>query len=512
MSWTNEVTILIDDSHFLYSGTRNGTSWNWWIAPNMYNDTVAFGSANGSEGFELSFTGSAISLFGLTPNSSFPQTVSVANGAESSPFKNVSLPSPATYSQFYTSPDQPLVLQANGTQNFIGTKLITAGLQLDYGLIKVTNSTDFEGQIILVDDSNDEIEWNGLWEENNGTMVSNSQSAGSTIFLPHGNSTQKSTTEGDSFVFQFAGVSIAIAGINPQAPGSGLLTMNFTVDGDSTQKSFAYELDDHSGPQPGFTHFTYFSIDSLDPGNHVLIAKITHIEGNISASIDYLTYEPSFDHLIDKPKFAKFGSSASSSTSSSVSSSTSSGSSGGVSEAKINGGVVAGIVLGVIVFMSLMVGIGLCWLRKQRLGKRKESRMTAASGTRKSDKPLYGMRALGVIFYIGVDSKHIVPDPYLLSAPEVQTGTSRKRQELRREREELVQSMRELQRSLLSQHMALEIASASTRPSSDGSLAEDLQAQIRDMQARMELITNEVNRYMEPPAYEIQNRTVELGN
>ena len=61
------------------------------------------------------------------------------------------------------------------------------------------------------------------------------------------------------------GVSIAVAGINPQEPGSGLLIMNFTIDGDSTQKSFAYDLDDHSGPSPGFTHFTYFSIHQEKP-------------------------------------------------------------------------------------------------------------------------------------------------------------------------------------------------------------------------------------------------------
>ncbi|KAK7439774.1 hypothetical protein VKT23_017348 [Stygiomarasmius scandens] len=229
-----------------------------------------------------------------------------------------------------------------------------SSITLDYILLAVTNTTDLNGTTILADDANPEISWNG-WIENRFTSpiaASGTAEVGGRFFMPQGNGTHSSDTEGDSFTFQFAGSSISVSGINPVQPGC-VLGMDFTVDSITTSKTFFYD----GSSFPGTPHFIYFENQSLEPGNHTLIATITLIRGNITASIDYLTYRPSFSTILDKPVFV----SPKTPSQSALPSPTSPGQTS--SNHKTHTGVIAGAAVGGVAAVVLL-GLLLWWLHK----------------------------------------------------------------------------------------------------------------------------------------------------
>ncbi|KAF9064522.1 hypothetical protein BDP27DRAFT_1333364 [Rhodocollybia butyracea] len=404
MSWSNEVTVIIDNaladittpdaSPMILS---SGVSMSWvGLFPNTssylgalpqfeagspwYNGTLVYANLSNpsfdtTNAIQITYIGAAIAFFGFTPgnNTEFQVELSLAESAAiEPPASNVSFPLPATYCQFYTSPDELLSLQSNVTPSNI---LVTVpiGLAWDYALVKITNSTDLSGQTILVDDANDEIEWTGNWTVKSDTFLDLGTLASileipNNLFpplqvRPHGNGTHTSTTQGDSFVFQFAGTSISVFGVNTQFPGEGILTMTFTLDDKSTSETFTFQ----PFPKflPGFSNFIYFSQDDLTPGNHTLIAEVTQIQGDgISAVIDYLTYAPSWTFLIEKPDFSNLNSTTGGNSSSPM---------GKVNGTNLTGkektGIVTGSVIGGIVILGMI-----CFLFWRRFRFLKRSR------------------------------------------------------------------------------------------------------------------------------------------
>jgi len=166
--------------------------------------------------------------------------------------------------------------------------------------------------------------------------------------LPAGNGTHRSNETNASFVFQFAGTSILVSGINPSLEGgstSGVPSMSFDLDGNSTTQSF---FTVPGGSNEGM-HFVYYQNDALSAGNHTLNASIQYAEGPVAAYVDYITYEPSFAVIAGKPDFQPGPS-----TSSPVSATSHS-----------DAGVIAGVtVSGTLLLLGLV--IGWWFIRKKR--------------------------------------------------------------------------------------------------------------------------------------------------
>ncbi|KAF9067055.1 hypothetical protein BDP27DRAFT_1365163 [Rhodocollybia butyracea] len=136
------------------------------------------------------------------------------------------------------------------------------------------------------------------------------------------------------------------------------------------------------------------------------------------------------------------------------------------SKSEIKPGVIPGIVAGSLALLFMLgIGIGFRWLRQRRLAEQ---------------------------YQIGLHPEWSIyaANPYPLPATDATAKyqiTSTKQAELQREREELAQSIHELRIS---------------RNGSTGRVGELLQTRVQEMEARMEWLTLELSRHIEPPAYE----------
>ncbi|KAK7434587.1 hypothetical protein VKT23_020123 [Stygiomarasmius scandens] len=265
--------------------------------------------------------------------------------------------------------------------------------RIDYVLCMVPESeTDLQETSILVDDSSSEIAWDGLWDPRPHYLLSPSFESWDDLDLeegpstslpgmePHGGGTHASTTQGDSFSFQFAGSSIMVAGINPfqdspPPPPHTQLNMLFTVDNNSLEHQFMpgssnpYDDDENRSSRAGYPHYVYYQSGPLEPGNHILTVNVTHITNGgmgISAIIDYLVYKPIFSTLSEKPDFSQ-------TASSSVTPSPMSPEPTGAgttppsfdSSPGANKKVISGAVVGSVVGLALVV-FGLWWFCRRR--------------------------------------------------------------------------------------------------------------------------------------------------
>ncbi|KAJ6572457.1 hypothetical protein DFH09DRAFT_1277404 [Mycena vulgaris] len=364
----DSVTIIIDDTALLNHPPDDinlGDTGGWFNNTNFIPDFTPWGQ--GAWLFE--FEGTSVSLFGITPPVPFSQTLGIGNSIL--PHVNITNPkaytnhtyrAPSNGGQFYTSGSL-----ASPSQIKIG---ITGarGLAIDYALVTIGESTDLQGQRILVDDSSPEIIWNGNWTIRANYTIpvpcqlpfmprSGEASYDFTANMaPHGNSSRFSTVGGDSFTFQFAEYDTHFSGITP-ADDKGqdwLLRMEFTLDGNITTTTFTRDPNYITKP-----HFTYFTSAPLKPGNHTLVAKITDVAGAQppAAHIDYITYTPSFLTLRDKPSFGSSvaNNTQSSGTPTSIPSHAVTPAGGGQSHSSagaIAGGVVGGCcVLGILLWL-----------------------------------------------------------------------------------------------------------------------------------------------------------------
>ncbi|THU98573.1 hypothetical protein K435DRAFT_856579 [Dendrothele bispora CBS 962.96] len=303
------TTIIIDD---VASERDNPTDTEYGIYSNpgqiysvtgiegYYQGTLTI--VNGSSSLMIRYVGHTFSLFGGTSASGEEVALSTSDANQGEPQVGTISSDCRTRGRLYTSPGD----STTGMQYF---SFNSSGTEIDYMLIEVSEKTDLQGQTILVDDSNPEIHWYGdSWSEEVIVQTNNSRndhpncsSSSKQKIHPHGNGTHHSRSRDDSFAFQFAGTSILVAGFDPRLPNS-ILTMNFTVDSNSTILSFSPDegLNQSSAGSP---HFIYFSDDLLEPGNHTLIVNVEQIE-NTTVSIDYLTYKPTFSNLLEKPDFS----------------------------------------------------------------------------------------------------------------------------------------------------------------------------------------------------------------
>ncbi|KAK7453501.1 hypothetical protein VKT23_011778 [Stygiomarasmius scandens] len=406
---SDAVTIVVDDADDLLFGTdRDLFPSETLLFLNSTSDVVndftgAFGNTlsivnTTTARYTVTFNGSSISLFGFTPISPpFNSTFQVASQF-SGPFTRLSYPDQALGCQWYTSPPQV----ASNANQLIFSDLY--GMAFDYALVTVGSGTDLRGKTILVDDTNPEIKWSGSWddtinhnlkvgttlpvdppgsEEEKRSIHITSRSIGFTsTIIPHGNGTHDSATKGDSFTFRFAGSSVLVAGILPSianrdvSRAAGVLTMNFTLDGNTTTRQF-FSTDS----QLNIFHFVYFQNDTLDPGNHTLTATVADIqgEGSVSAIIDYITYKPSFGLLVEKPVFND-DTPNSTTTSLPPPQNTSLVGKDNSDHNTPVGAIAGGVVAGVIILLALLIGGLFYYRRKRREAQRRRFRGSNIEG------------------------------------------------------------------------------------------------------------------------------------
>ncbi|THV06256.1 hypothetical protein K435DRAFT_883861 [Dendrothele bispora CBS 962.96] len=346
----------------------NQTQWKTSAEPLWYGGGSSWAYLSDSSSpatFTASFQGTSIAFVGNTPHLYSSQSFMVAiDGAQDEP---VTYPEPEVNCQWYTSH----MLNDSGSHQIVLSQLDK--VSVDFAFITAGENTPLTGQTIVVDDSSPEINWSGQWQERSNQKFP----AGVDQGRPFGNGTHASTNVGDSMTFPFAGTGIRVYGVfNWTAPGN--TTATFTLDSsESSFKTFSSAFDRPPNVQ-SVSNFLFFESTDLHEGNHNLTIDVTEIVREQSLIIDYLTYQPSFDSIKDKPDFSStagiISDSTSSATGSPASSSTAGRDSGVPARPPLPLAAIIGGVMGGVVLIVTLVAAS-CWSRiRSRRRPQKEDR------------------------------------------------------------------------------------------------------------------------------------------
>ncbi|KAK7464936.1 hypothetical protein VKT23_006144 [Stygiomarasmius scandens] len=349
-------------------------------------------------------------------------------------------------------------------------------MSINYILATVTESTNLLNQTIFVDDTNPEIFWDGSWEMTTNVTfaakeVLSNGSLQTTIAdkLPHGNGTHVSSKIGDSFTFKFAGTSILVSGVSPNAKALDVsgVKMTFNLDGEIFDQ-------DLPGDQSGILmHRVYFHNDSLSSGDHTLIGNVTDVTSNGTAIIDYMAYTASFDNLADKPTFGANSSSP------------------GASPGESMGLVIAGGLLGAFLSFGFF-GLGFWYLRKSQ--KKQKNQNQTIHQPNFIVEPFTSMPT---------SDAHIPPrkgDMVQSSAKGLHISSVNHQSS--DQIHDSVSHSQDLQREDI---YPTESASNVSGSSNTTESRDELAARIREMHMQMGIMTREINRFMVPPAYVSQD-------
>jgi hypothetical protein len=135
-----------------------------------------------------------VAFFGITPLAYSSQALTVSIDG-SAPFKtSYNDPNPPSYRQWYQSPTLP-----QGSHNITLSQL--NGTSLDFAIVTAGKDTPLAGKFAIVDNTSPAITFKGKWKQNNASFISGQIPVG----LPFQNTTQDSTTVGDSLTFPFNG-------------------------------------------------------------------------------------------------------------------------------------------------------------------------------------------------------------------------------------------------------------------------------------------------------------------
>ncbi|THU76165.1 hypothetical protein K435DRAFT_846694, partial [Dendrothele bispora CBS 962.96] len=336
MGSTGDVMIIMDDTLMVFS---DQTQWK---------------------------TSTSIAFVGNTPHLYSSQSFMVAiDGAQDEP---VTYPEPEVNCQWYTS---HMLNDSDGSHQIVLSQLDK--VSVDFAFITAGENTPLAGQTIIVDDSSPEINWSGQWQERSNQKFP----AGVDQGRPFGNGTHASTNVGDSMTFRFAGTGIRVYGVfNWTVPGN--TTATFTLDSsESSFKTFSSAFDRPPNVQ-SVSNFLFFESTDLHEGNHNLTIHVTEIVREQSLIIDYLTYQPSFDSIKDKPDFSSTAGIISDSTSSTTGSPASSSTAGRDSGVPARpplplAAIIGGAMGGAVLILTLVAAS--CWSRiRSRRSSQKEDR------------------------------------------------------------------------------------------------------------------------------------------
>ncbi|KAJ7052684.1 hypothetical protein C8F01DRAFT_1331831 [Mycena amicta] len=497
MTATEPITIILDDivdwddHESAITVAANPSNANY---PSKYNNTIAVFHLLFQDSIIIPFRvldGSTVQLYGIAPPPQFNQTFIIIN---ETPSELYTYHAPQYGGLHYTS------LPNRTTNSFLFVDQ-AQGFALDYAVVTVHPTTDLLGTTILVDDSSSSLIWRGSWtEENNFTLPipcnlpftptsSRPQSVNFTDFTagiaPHGNTTHVSQTVGDEFEFWFTGTSVLVYGITPSNTKFNLppwlLQMSFTLDAaepimvNITSQEF---VDSALEEMP---HLVYFNASSIPAGNHSLVGRVVDVVGSTlpRARIDYITYKPSFASQAEMPVLPPFLPTTTTSSSDAGSSRS--------AKAKITSAAVGGAV-GAIVLFGLAIVLLLYIRRRQRRNR----------SLYQVDEPFSGSSA---------STSYIIPVGEKRGT--MRLGNDTATQEPRTVPLEPVHASPPAAENL-SQPLVDTSASAVHR---DGLQVEqspvalpqgntEMDSRFRELQTRVEQLTQEVREQILPPAYE----------
>ncbi|KAK7434381.1 hypothetical protein VKT23_020226 [Stygiomarasmius scandens] len=497
---SSEVTIMLDDSQILTSAIMSASILTLQNTPAIlsgmyFNDTLVW--FNSTDEVLISFEGISLELFG--------EAIGPINQKIQVDFEEVNLN--ATFgSQWYTSPTLPASVSTSVGMDGINN------MSINYALVAVTAATDLHGKTILVDDLNPEINWSGNWETRinlpfSATSLSPDMNeigsnGNQTIFkLPHGNGTHISRNIGDSFTFQFAGTSILVSGVSPNADpfNVGAVSLVFELDGERTNIHLPTR-----NPEV-LMHQVYFQNNSLSSGNHTLTGTVTDVIGNGSAIIDYLTYKPSFDSLSTKPDFPDIPNSITTTPSGSPTTfpSPTSISNPNNSSAPL----VAGTTIGAVLFL-VVLSLAVWYLRKK---SRKRRSLSGSQTPNPAIEP----------FTTKFSNANITSEK---RSPGGQSGTPREMWQKSSKRVQAFHdpSYPQSQNDISDQNLVQEFEphaqsgelhphatnlSEPNRSPANAESRDEMATRIREIQAQIGILTREMNRHIVPPPYASQNRS-----
>jgi len=132
--------------------------------------------------------------------------------------------------------------------------------------------------VLVLDDTDPLIKYNGIWPFRNGTIKGISY-----------NETRLGTNRtGDSFTFQFVGASISVYGLLHQLEGR--LSSSYSIDGAKPVTFSPYNATQKRENDKWAFNQRFFHQD-LFPGNHTLTVTVNEISDAQVFWFDYLTYE-----------------------------------------------------------------------------------------------------------------------------------------------------------------------------------------------------------------------------
>ncbi|KIK60514.1 hypothetical protein GYMLUDRAFT_261489 [Collybiopsis luxurians FD-317 M1] len=341
------------NSSFVDKNWQTFSNWTGWM-DNSFTNTQNPANLN------VTFQGTSISFVGNTAPVGAPAWFSVA--IDSNEPYNCTYPGAGPteeYIQWYQTPTL-----TEGVHNVTLTGITVA---LDYTLVTPGQTTPLEGSTIVVDDTDQEIMYEGNgW--NTTTYEKMTCFHGCASGFPLGNGTHRTRTVGDSLGFMFAGTGISVYGVfNWTATGS--VSLDFTLDNQTTSNDIAVPLGNN--PLQETQNYQFFSASNLTAGNHTLLINVTQSKGNQAFIFDFLTYQPSFNFLSAKPNFTTSSSETPASPSmpssqSTPTTNTPSSHNNSHNNSLINA-IIGATVGGALVFSALLFFV--CWRRRIRKSK-----------------------------------------------------------------------------------------------------------------------------------------------
>ncbi|KAK7444838.1 hypothetical protein VKT23_015156 [Stygiomarasmius scandens] len=345
---SGNVFLMLDAAELLqsFSGGWHATDQNYYFGGHM---AVFGGMTNDNQtgSFDVIFQGTDIAFFGETDGTSTFQVAIDNNG----PFDAAALNfgAQSNYTQWYQIPplqDGIHIVRVSELQGGLDYLVITAGPSTSFN--ETTN-------VMVDDDDTSEILYKGSWDRNTDIIMIN---GGRPNGPPLGNTTHRTSTVGNSFIFQFAGTSVSLYGVF-LGTATGSVDVEFNLDGQvSTTRIFV-----SPGAPPAFDespNYLHFGAKELTAGNHTLSANITDASGSQKFILDYILYTPSFSSLASKPNFDLPELPSSSARSGPIET--------GPANSQTNSSAPTGAIVGGVVggFIVILLAIILFWYQRRR--------------------------------------------------------------------------------------------------------------------------------------------------